>query len=107
MVVGSFLSVPKVDYKGIISLNIIAQSEYDCSLCRENINRKRTYMASQHYQLLDSGNFQKLEQIGPVRLIRQSLQSFWAPRLSKKEWDQADAIFTRGKGGDGKWNYKK
>lgn len=60
-------------------------------------------MASEHYQLLDSGNFQKLEQIGKVRLIRQSLQSIWAPKLPKSEWSKADATFTRGQGGDGKW----
>lgn len=73
---------------------------------RQNINGKRLVMASPAYQLLDTGNFQKLEQIGSVRLIRQSLQSIWGPRLPKGEWDKADAIFTRGKGGDGKWTIR-
>ncbi|MEZ4742006.1 MAG: class I SAM-dependent methyltransferase [Bdellovibrionota bacterium] len=55
------------------------------------------------YQLLDSGGFRKLEQVGPFRLIRPSLQAVWQPRLPEIEWKKIDAIFTRGKGGDGRW----
>lgn len=61
-------------------------------------------MARQIYQLIDSGLFRKLEQIGPYRLIRPSAQSIWEPKLPKQEWDKADAVFTRTSGGDGSWN---
>ncbi len=55
------------------------------------------------YQLLDTGNFQKLEQIGPYRLVRPAAQAVWRPRLPDAEWRKADARYTRFSGGDGKW----
>lgn len=58
---------------------------------------------SNTYQLIDSGNFQKLEQIGPYRMVRPSPQAVWRPRLSKAEWKNVDAEFKRFSGGDGKW----
>ncbi len=45
--------------------------------------------------LIDSGHQLKLEQFGPYRLIRPSSQALWAPRLPKKEWERADASFSR------------
>lgn len=56
------------------------------------------------YQLIDSGDFQKLEQVGPYRIVRPAAQAVWKPRLSKTEWEQVDAIFHRFSGGDGKWS---
>lgn len=58
------------------------------------------------YQLLDSGDFQKLEQVGPYRLVRPAAQAVWRPRLAKSEWAKADAVFTRFSGGDGRWDVK-
>lgn len=56
------------------------------------------------YQLIDSGDFQKLEQVGPYRIVRPAAQAVWKPRLGKTEWEQVDAIFHRFSGGDGKWS---
>ena len=42
------------------------------------------------YQLIDSGNFQKLEQIGPYRMVRPSPQAVWRPRLTDLEWRDVD-----------------
>lgn len=56
------------------------------------------------YQLIDSGDFQKLEQVGPYRIVRPAAQAVWKPRLGKTEWEQVDAIFHRYSGGDGKWS---
>jgi 23S rRNA (cytosine1962-C5)-methyltransferase len=56
------------------------------------------------YKLIDSGFFQKLEQVGPYRIVRPSAQAVWAPRLDKPEW-KADARFERYSGGDGKWTF--
>lgn len=55
------------------------------------------------YQLIDSGDFEKLEQVGPVRLVRPSPQAVWPKRLGAKEWGRVDARFNRFSGGDGKW----
>lgn len=54
------------------------------------------------YRLLDSGNFEKLEQVGPFRMIRPSPQAVWKPSQPKL-WGKVDATFRRFAGGDGKW----
>lgn len=54
------------------------------------------------YKLLDSGNFRKLEKIGPYKIIRQSPQAVWKPS-NPSLWNDADAIFTRYSGGEGSW----
>ena len=55
------------------------------------------------YALLDSGDFQKLEQVGPFRIVRPSPQAVWKPRLGDAEWNKVDAHYERFTGGDGKW----
>ena len=60
----------------------------------------------QKYQLLDTGNFKKLEQVGPYRLIRPAAQAVWSPSLGGSEWINADAEFVRSKQGEGRWEYK-
>lgn len=55
------------------------------------------------YKLIDSGNFQKLEQVGPFKFVRPSPQAVWTPRLSSEVWKNVDATFSRFSGGDGKW----
>lgn len=47
----------------------------------------------QDYELLDSGNGQKLERFGGFRLIRPEAEAIWSPALSQKEWKKVDAIF--------------
>lgn len=47
------------------------------------------------YQLLDSGEFQKLERFGDVILSRPCAQAVWKPTLPKVEWRNANASFTR------------
>ncbi len=48
------------------------------------------------YQLLDSGDGEKLEQFGEFSLIRPCPQAVWKPLL-KEEWKKAAARFTREK----------
>lgn len=55
------------------------------------------------YKLIDSGNFQKLEQVGPYRFVRPAAQAVWKPRLGADAWENVDATFNRFSGGDGKW----
>ncbi len=57
------------------------------------------------YTLIDSGNFQKLEQVGPYRMVRPSPQAVWTPRLGEDQWNRVDARYARFSGGDGKWTF--
>lgn len=60
---------------------------------------------SDRYELLDSGNFAKLEQVGEYKLVRPALNAAWAPSLGTEKWRSADAVFTRDSSGSGKWTY--
>jgi 23S rRNA (cytosine1962-C5)-methyltransferase len=62
------------------------------------------------YRLLDSGAGEKLEQVGPYRFVRPEPQALWTPRLSKKEWNNADAIFAGAAAEDedaGRWRMNR
>ncbi len=56
------------------------------------------------YQLLDSGNEQKLERFGSFVIARPCSQALWKPTLSSQEWRNADASFSR-EGGNA-WSFK-
>ena len=55
------------------------------------------------YQLLDSGDFKKLEQVGDYRIVRPSASAVWRPTLSEKDWSKWDAQFFRHSDGGGDW----
>lgn len=61
--------------------------------------------SSATYQLLDSGQFQKLEQIGPYRLVRPAPQAIWQTSLPAKIWQAADATYHRSSSGGGQWEF--
>lgn len=61
---------------------------------------------SEDYELLDSGEGEKLERYGKVVLARPDPQALWPKSISEKEWSKADAIFTRS-GPTGKWKINK
>jgi 23S rRNA (cytosine1962-C5)-methyltransferase len=50
------------------------------------------------YELLDSGNFQKLERFGQYVLARPEPQAIWDAALPPSEWHKADATFARAPG---------
>lgn len=59
------------------------------------------------YQLLDSGDGRKLEQVGPFRFVRPEPQALWTPH--DIDW-RADAVFTGGSGEDdeaGRWRFDR
>lgn len=62
--------------------------------------------AQNSYILLDSGNFRKLEQVGPYRLIRPAPQAIWDPARPESEWAAAHAHYHRSSSGGGQWEYK-
>lgn len=67
------------------------------------------------YELIDSGNYEKLERFGKHILARPEPQAVWQKTLSEQEWEtMADAIFRREKGKSsqdgnerGEWIQKK
>jgi 23S rRNA (cytosine1962-C5)-methyltransferase len=73
------------------------------------------------YELIDSGNKQRLERFGPYTLVRPDPQAIWRPRLANSQWQMADAFFVlAGKstteparsatalaGGRGEWEFNK
>ncbi|QNF31763.1 class I SAM-dependent methyltransferase [Adhaeribacter swui] len=62
------------------------------------------------YELVDSGNFEKLERFGDYYLARPEPQAIWDKNLPASEWDKrAQAIFKREKGSSekGQWQLRK
>ncbi len=57
------------------------------------------------YELIDSGDGEKLERFGAVLLSRPDPQALWSKRLSLQEWKKADGVFTREDKG-GSWSMK-
>jgi 23S rRNA (cytosine1962-C5)-methyltransferase len=58
------------------------------------------------YELLDSGEGEKLERFGSFILRRPDPQALWSKKLEPKEWASADTSFVR-VGNSGKWQSKK
>jgi 23S rRNA (cytosine1962-C5)-methyltransferase len=57
------------------------------------------------YELLDSGEGEKLERFGKVILSRPDPQALWRKNLGESEWKKADATFIRHEAA-GEWKYK-
>lgn len=57
---------------------------------------------SEGFELIDSGEGQKLERYGDVVLSRPDPQVLWTKSLSEERWKSADAVFSRS-GVSGKW----
>lgn len=54
-----------------------------------------TYDTVWDYKLLDTGNSQRLEQWGEIRLIRPDPQAIWSPHSPVKLWEDAHASFDK------------
>ncbi len=64
----------------------------------------------QDYELIDSGNFEKLERFGRYITRRPEPQAIWQPSLTEQEWQRmADASFLRDARSDerGEWRLKR
>lgn len=60
------------------------------------------------YELIDCGDFNKLERFGKYITIRPEPQAVWQPVLSQKEWDrQAHVRFIPNSSSSGKWKKLK
>ena len=58
------------------------------------------------YELIETGDGEKLERWGNVILRRPDPQIIW-PLKDKKMWDKADAHYHRSQSGGGQWEFKK
>ena len=60
------------------------------------------------YQLIDSGNFEKLERFGKYITIRPEPQALWSKDLSEKDWEkQAHVRFVAKSSSAGNWEKLK
>ena len=62
------------------------------------------------YELIDSGNFEKLERFGQYSIIRPEPQAIWNRSMSEAEWEkQSSAAFKLDKNDTekGRWILKK
>lgn len=62
------------------------------------------------YELIDSGNFEKLERFGNIVTARPEPQAIWRKSMSDSEWERmADAYFKRADGSEerGEWRLKR
>lgn len=59
------------------------------------------------YELIDTGNGEKLERWGTYILRRPDPQIIWPINGNSKLWDKADAHYHRSSSGGGKWEYKR
>ncbi len=56
------------------------------------------------YALIDSGDGRKLERFGKIVVDRPEPQALWRPRLDKRGWDKAHAVFSGSEEEDkGRW----
>lgn len=58
------------------------------------------------YELIETGDGEKLERWGNIILRRPDPQIIW-PMKDKKIWDRADAHYHRSQSGGGSWEYKR
>jgi 23S rRNA (cytosine1962-C5)-methyltransferase len=60
------------------------------------------------YELLDCGNFEKLERFGKYITIRPEPQAVWDKQWSQQEWEKrAHLKFTSTSSSSGKWQHLK
>ncbi len=67
--------------------------------------RTLTTQPGSDYELLDSGEEEKLERYGAYVLARPDPQALWPKKLATSAWETADARFVR-KGREGEWTVK-
>ena len=58
------------------------------------------------YEVLDTGDGEKLERWGKVVLRRPDPQTIW-PKAEPALWERADAIYHRSEKGGGQWEFRR
>ena len=62
--------------------------------------------AWEDYEVLDTGDGEKLERWGEVLLRRPDPQTIW-PKADPALWERADAVYHRSEKGGGQWEFRK
>lgn len=57
----------------------------------------------QDYELVDCGDFLKLERFGKYLFIRPEPQALWSKRLTDSDWNKADVVFVGRSPSTGEW----
>lgn len=57
------------------------------------------------FELLDSGNYRRLEKYGDLVIIRSEPRAWWQPELDQTEWDKAVAKYEKEENAE--WEFKK
>lgn len=65
----------------------------------------RTVKGFSDYEIIDTGDGEKLERWGDVMLIRPDPQIIWSTKRSNTLWNKADARYIRSARGGGEWEY--
>ncbi|MFM6949057.1 MAG: class I SAM-dependent methyltransferase [Aquirufa sp.] len=76
---------------------------------QQSINIESPQCWNNHYQLIDTGGFEKLEKFGDLVVRRPEPQAVWSKALSEEEWvKRLDAYFRKEKGSSEKgiWEVK-
>ena len=58
------------------------------------------------YEVLDTGDGEKLERWGDIILRRPDPQVIW-PKARPELWEKADAVYARSETGGGHWDFRK
>lgn len=59
------------------------------------------------YELIDCGQENKLERLGPYQVTRQAAQAHWPTSLSPSAWQKVDAVHHRAASGGGHWTFRE
>ncbi|CAM2069290.1 Class I SAM-dependent methyltransferase [Sulfidibacter corallicola] len=60
------------------------------------------------YRLIDAGDEQKLEMVGPYKVVRQAAQAFWPRKLDAREWQRdVNGVHVRTQKGGGFWKFEQ
>lgn len=57
------------------------------------------------YTLIDSGDHQRLEQVGPFRVIRPAAVALY-PKTRPELWDRVDGVYVKNDTGSGHWDWR-
>ncbi|MGE5298209.1 MAG: class I SAM-dependent methyltransferase [Acidobacteriaceae bacterium] len=57
------------------------------------------------YELLDSGDYMRLERFGDLVIARSEPRAWWQPELPKTDWDKAAAVYDKEE--NGQWVFKQ
>ena len=58
------------------------------------------------YEVLDTGDGEKLERWGRIILRRPDPQVIW-PKAQPEKWKQAQAVYQRSESGGGHWDFRE